>query len=151
MIQRLKKSEATAFGFKVVGKVTAEDVKEFLPQIEFFIAEHKKRPIGMLVDLSDLQGTVWKARWEEIRFLQKYAQHIARVAVVGADRWEKVQAVILAGTVLVPADTRYFHSSEIQHAWVWVRTTKHAGVVPVRQIYPRGGLMEGYIPEFVDV
>ena len=46
MIERLKESGGWAFGFKVTGKVTEEDVKAFEPQLEFAIAERKKRPAG---------------------------------------------------------------------------------------------------------
>jgi hypothetical protein len=85
MIERLKESGGTAFGFKIVGKVLAEEVNAFEPQIEFFIAERKKRPIGILADLTEMHGAEWKATWNEMRFLQKFSDHIARMAVVGGD------------------------------------------------------------------
>ena len=63
MIERLKESYGSALGFKVVGKLTADEVKAFEPQIEFVIAERKQRPIGILADLSQMEGADWKARW----------------------------------------------------------------------------------------
>ena len=39
------------------------------------------RPIGILADLSEMHGAELKARWDEMRFLQKHTDHIARVAV----------------------------------------------------------------------
>jgi hypothetical protein len=89
MIERLKESHGTAIGFKAVGRVTADEVKAFEPQIEFVIAQRKQRPIGILADLSQMEGADWKARWDEMRFLQKYTDHIARMAVVGADSGKK--------------------------------------------------------------
>jgi hypothetical protein len=150
MIQRLKESEGRAFGFRVTGRVTAEEVEAFLPQIEFAIRDRGKRAIGILADLSGMQGAEWKARWEEIRFLAKFAEHIERVAVVGAGKWEDVKAEVLAGTVLVQAETRYFSASEIQHAWHWVRTGD-AGAGTGRTILPKGTLMAGYVPEYTEV
>ena len=37
MIERLKETGGWAFGFKVTGRVTEEDVKAFEPQLEFAI------------------------------------------------------------------------------------------------------------------
>lgn len=150
MIERLKESEGRAFGFKVSGKVTADEVKAFEPQFEMAIRDHGKRPIGILADLSAMRGAEWEARWEEIRFIAKYAEHIARVAVVGAGKWEDVKAEILAGTVLVQAETRYYPSAEILHAWHWVKTGD-TGAGPGQTILPKGSLMAGYVPEYNEV
>ncbi|MFY9792951.1 MAG: STAS/SEC14 domain-containing protein [Candidatus Sulfotelmatobacter sp.] len=151
MIERLKESQGAAFGFKVVGRVSGDEVKAFEPQIEFLIRERKARPIGILADLSQMDGADWKARWSEMRFLQKYTDHIARMAVVGADKWEEVVAMLLAGTAVLQAETRYFTSAEISAAWEWVRTSKNADRVPVRTMYLGTGLFKDYIPEYTDL
>ena len=67
-----------------------EELKTFEPQLEYFIAQHKKHPIGILVDLTEMRGAEWKARWDDLRFLQKHTSHIARMAVVGAHHWEEL-------------------------------------------------------------
>ena len=150
MIERLKESGDKAVGFRVTGKVTAAEVEAFLPQIEFAIKDRGKRTLGILADLSAMKGAEWKARWNEIKFLSKYAEHIARVAVVGAGKWEDVKAEILAGTVLIQAETRYYPSSEIVHAWHFVKTGD-AGTESGRTILPKGTLMAGYVPEYTEV
>ncbi len=150
MIERLTRSEGRAFGFRVTGRVTSQAVEAFVPQIELAIRKRGKRPIGILADLSEMRGADWKARWDEIRFLAKYSEHIDRVAIVGAGKWEDVKAEVLRGTVLVQAETRYYATSEIQHAWHWVKT----GSAPPgagRVILPKGTLMAGYVPEYLDV
>ena len=151
MIERLKESQGAAFGFKVVGRVTAEEVKAFETQIEFVIHERKERPIGILAELSQMEGADWKARWDEMRFLQKYTSHIARMAVVGADKWEEIVAMVLAGTAVLQAETRYFTSPEIVAAWQWVRTSKNADRIPVRTMYLGTGLFKDYTPEYTDL
>jgi len=151
MIERLKESGGAAIGFKVVGRISGEEVKAFEPQIEFVIAQRKQRPIGILADLSQMEGADWKARWAEMRFLQKYTDHIARMAVVGADKWEEVVAMVLAGTAVLQAETRYFTSAEIVHAWEWVRTSKNADRIPVRTMYTGTGLFKDYIPEYTEL
>jgi SpoIIAA-like len=150
MIERLRESGDKAFGFKVTGKVTAEEVAAFLPQIERAIADRGKRTLGILADLSAMQGAEWSARWEEIKFLSKYSEHIERVAVVGAGKWEELKAEILGGTVLIQAETRYYPASEILHAWHWVKTGDASTIVG-QPILPKEALMSGYVPEYRDV
>jgi SpoIIAA-like len=151
MIERLKESREAAFGFKVVGRISGDEVKAFAPQIEFLIKERKQRPIGILADLSQMEGADWKARWIEMRFLQKYTDHIARMAVVGADKWEEVVSMLLAGTSVLQAETRYFTTPEIAAAWEWVRTSKNADRVPVRIMYLGTGLFKHYISGNTDL
>ncbi len=151
MIERLKETMGVAFGFKVVGKLSQEDLKAFEPQLEFFIHQNKKHPIGILADLTQMLGAEWKARWEDLRFLQKHTSQIARMAVVGADRWEEVVDILIAGAAVLQSETRYFEASEIQQAWQWVRTAKHAQDAPVRIISPATGIWKDYRPEFSDM
>ncbi|MGA3213876.1 MAG: STAS/SEC14 domain-containing protein [Terriglobales bacterium] len=148
MIERLKDSREEAIGFKVVGKITGDDVKAFEPQIEFVIARKKGRPIGILADVSQMEGADWSARWNEMRFLQKHTDHIARMAVVGADKWEEIVALVIAGAAVLQAETRYFTSEEIEAAWEWARSSKHAERVPVRTMYEGTGLFKDYHPEY---
>jgi len=134
-----------------VGSVTSEDVKGIEPQIERQIAESRKRPIGILVDLTALKDVEWKARWEELRFLSKYGGPIARVAVVGARKGEELMGEVVRTTVLMQADIRYFQTTEILHAWHWVKTAEYAEDLPVRAMLPPGHVMSGYTPEYLDL
>jgi SpoIIAA-like len=151
MIKRITEAGGSGFGFKATGAITAEDVKAIEPEIEREIARSHKRPIGILVDLTELKDVEWKARWEELRFLHKYGGPIARVAVVGARKWEELMAEVAGATVLMQADIRYFVPSETIHAWHWVKTAKFAEELPVRQLLPPGHLMSGYTPEYTDL
>ena len=150
MIERLHNA-AGAFGFKVTGTVTADDIRAIEPQIKAQIADAHKHPIGILLDLTALQSVEWKARWEELRFLHKFGGPIARVAVIGARTWEELMGDLANATVLMQADIRYFQPSEAPHAWHWVKTAKYAEDLPVRQIVPPGHLMSGYNPEYTDL
>jgi hypothetical protein len=81
--------------------------------------EHK--PIGLLVDLSRMEGASLSTRFEEMRFLQQHTEQIARMAVISDNEWQEVYQMILVATVAIPAQTRYFHSSQIHRAWRWVK------------------------------
>ena len=54
MIERLRESDEKAFGFRVAGTVTAEEVDAFMPQLEQAIVRRGKKTIGLLADLSGL-------------------------------------------------------------------------------------------------
>lgn len=149
MIQRLKESHGGVIGFEVIGRVSAEEVEAFTEQIEALIAARRDKPIGIVADLSRMESIDWGARWEEMRFLQKYTNHIARIAVVGADKWEEVGGLLVTSAALLQGETLYFHSSEMQHAWHWARTSKHAHEAPSpRHIYTGSGIWKNYTPEF---
>jgi len=84
---------------------------------------------------------------------QKAYRHGERIemAVVGAHRWEEVVDIVTAGAAVLQSETRYFESSEIQHAWQWARSAKHAEDAPVRIISPATGIWKDYRPEFMGV
>jgi len=151
VIERLKESGGAAFGFKIVGKILDEEVEKFLPQLEFFIAERKKHPIGILADLTEMLGAEWQSAWDEMRFLQKFSSRIARLAVGGAHHWEEIVTLVVTGAAVLQSETRYFECSEIQHAWHWARTSKHADDAPVRLISPATGIWKDYHPEYMDI
>ncbi|MDR3747005.1 MAG: STAS/SEC14 domain-containing protein [Acidobacteriota bacterium] len=151
MIERLRESSGGVLGFKVTGKMTDEDLKHFEPQIEFLIAERKHKPISILADLSAMKGAELAARWDEMRFLQKHTDHIARMAVVGASKWEEMVAIFTAGAAVLQAETRYFDESQTLRAWEWVRTSKHAEDEPIQQISAGTGIWKDYHPEWMDL
>ena len=148
MIETLKESRGLAFGFKVIGKLTADDVALLSKQIEDVIAANK-RPIGLLADLSESLGTTWAARWDEMRFLQHHSHHIARMAVICNDEWQEISEMVLVATSFMQAETVYCRSSEIAHAWHWVRMNKLDDKMPIRVMYPGKGLFQDYTPEYV--
>jgi hypothetical protein len=151
MIERLHESSGGVIGFKVVGKMTDEDIKGFEPQLEVLLRERKHKPIGILADLSEMRGAELSARWDEMRFLQKHTDHIARMAVVGADKWEEIMAVLTAGASVLEAETRYYDKSQMLRAWEWVRSSKHAEEAPVQQISAATGIWKDYHPEWMNL
>ena len=147
MIERLKESGGWVYGFKVSGHITEQDVKAFEPQMEYAIRDRGKRPLGIVIDATEFKGMDWSARWEELRFLHKYSDHIARVALVGASRWEEVKGLMIGATVLAEANTEYFEASQMAQAWMWAKGAKHDEDTPVQPIY-RGGIWRDYQEEF---
>jgi len=150
MIERLAESHKAAFGFKVIGKLAADDVAGISQQIDEVVAHHKK-PIGILADLSEMHGATWAARWEEMRFLQRHTDHVARLAVVSDNDWQEISEMIPLATAILQAQTLYFHSSEIIHAWHWIKMARTDESMPTRVMYHGKGLFHDYTPEYMGV
>ncbi len=148
MIERLKESHGPAIGFKVEGKLTADDLAGVGHQIEATIGANKK-PIGLLADISAMHGATWAARWDEMRFLQHHSDHIARIAIVCNDQWQELSEMMLIATSFMQAETVYCHPAEIAHAWHWVRMNPFQPSAPLRQLYPGKGLFQDYTPEYI--
>ncbi len=150
MIEQLGESRGAAVGFKVIGKLTSDDVTYLMQQIEDVIAANKK-PIGILADLSEMHGATWAARWDEMRFLQRRSDHIARMAVICNDQWQEISEMILVATSFMQAETVYCDLSEIHHAWHWVRMNELDEKMPMRVMYPGRGLFQDYTPEYIGI
>lgn len=150
MIERIRNGSGRAFGFKVTGQLGVEDVAEVSRQIDLEIAAQKK-PIGVLADLSGMHGATWAARWEEMRFLQRHTDHIARLSIVSDDQWEEIRETTMVAAASLQAETLYFHSSEMQHAWHWAGMTLRDEAMPVRVMYPGKGLFQDYTPEYMGI
>lgn len=148
MIERLKESRGAAVGFKVRGRLTEEDVFEAGRWIDEAIVA-RKYPIGLLADLAEMEGATWAARWDEMRFLEKHRDHIARIAIVCGGAWQEVSEMVLIALSFMQAETVYCPPSDILHAWHWVRMNPMDEAVPLRVLYPGKGLFQDYTPEYV--
>jgi len=150
LIEHLQQARGPAFRFAVHGLLTVADTSDLTAKLDFLVGDYKK-PIGVLADLSKMEGADWTARWNEMRFLERYTDQIARLAIVGASDWEEIASMLLVATAVLQAQTLYFKSSELSHAWHWVKMLKHDEEMPVRLIYPGRGLFQDYTPEYVGI
>lgn len=114
------------FGFRVSGKITRDDYREFLPRLEDAIKEHGR--IAVLVHVESLEGIEFGALWEELKFDLKHFRHFDRLAMVGDKKWHE-RSMIVAGH-LTPAEARYFPSSDLDEAWEWIMAGERAGESP---------------------
>lgn len=151
MIATLAESHGAAYGFNVVDHLTAADIAELATAIEAVIAANGNKPIGLLSDITAMAGATWSARWQEMNFLHRHSDFIARIAIVCDNDWQEVAEMAVTAAIGMQAETRYFHSTEIAHAWNWVRMRPHEEGMPVRVIYPGTGLFSDYTPEYVGI
>lgn len=150
MIEKLPETHGNAFGFRVTGTLVPADIADLTHEIDTFLAL-RKQPIGLLADLSGMHGATWSARWQEMHFLHAHADRIARLAIISDDEWQELGETILTTVGGLQAQTLYFHSAELLHAWHWVRLNKPDDSMPVRTIYPGSGLFQNYTPDFMGI
>ena len=132
-INALDRRQGNVFGFEVTGKLTPKELQEFLPAMEASVLEASKR-LRLLINVTQMQGANIKSEWEIFEFLKKHMQDIEFIAIVGAHSWTKVMSEILAESIFVEAETRYFKPDEIDQAWTWLINAAHPLHIPVRKV-----------------
>ena len=148
MITLLPEGTKQAVGFKVVGPFTADDMASLAKHIESTVQAARK-PIGLLADLSAMDGSTWSARWHEMRFLQQHSDSIARIAIVCNDKWQELTEMVLVASAFMQAETVYCDTSQLHHAWHWVKMNPYDEGAALRVVYPGRGLFQDYTPEYV--
>lgn len=132
-IKKLYHEHTSVFGFEIEGKLTVEEIEEFLPAMEEAVAQANKR-LRLLVDVSAMHGANVKSDWDIFEFLKKHLRDIEYIALVGTHSWSKVMSAILVESVFVEAETRYFKTDEIEYAWKWLTGAPHPKHIPVRRV-----------------
>jgi len=119
MIEILPDSNDKCFGFKVSGKLTAEDYAELVPKSDDAIAA--KGRINMLVVIDHLEGKegsgVAKADYD---FGTQQYRHVERCAFVSDKKWFK-WVVKLMDPFTRRTDEKFFDHAELDQAWAWAR------------------------------
>ena len=132
-IEKYEPTHANILGFAVEGKLTTKDIQGFLPEMEEAVRRAEKK-LRLLIDVNEMHGANIKSEWDLFEFLKHHMEDIEYIAIVGAHSWTKVMSEILAESVFVVAETRYFKAEEIDDAWTWLRTASHPKHIPVRRV-----------------
>jgi len=132
-IKALDQGQKNIFGFEVTEKLTTEEIQEFLPNMEVAVARANKK-LRLLIDVTDMHGANMKAEWKIFGFLKKHMEDIEYIAIVGAHSWTKVMSEVLAESIFVEAETRYFKPHETDHAWTWLANAEHPKHIPIRKV-----------------
>lgn len=101
---------------RATGKLTSEDYKRFVPEVERLIKEHGK--IRVLFETHDFHGWDAGALWQDIKFDVKHWRDIERLAIVGEKKWEKGMAAFCKP--FTTAEIRYFEHDRLDGARGWI-------------------------------
>jgi hypothetical protein len=98
------------------GKLTRDDYKCFLPEVERLIRTHHR--VRILCRMHDFHGWTLGALWEDIKFDVRHFADIERLAIVGERRWQHGMAVFCEP--FTKAEVRYFDDIEFARATEWI-------------------------------
>ncbi len=132
-INTLEQRQANVFGFEITDKLTPEQLQEFLPLLERAVIDANNR-LRLLIGVTKMKGADIKSEWEIFEFLKQHIQSLEYIAIIGAHSWTKVMSEVLAGSIFVEAETRYFKTDEIDHAWEWLVNAAHPNHIPIRKV-----------------
>jgi hypothetical protein len=121
MIEQLEMGVPDIIGFRLSGKLMAEDYKVLAPCIEEVV--QRKGKVKLFAEVEDLHGWDWRAAWDEIKFGARHYRDIDRIAMVGDRKWEEV--VVDWCKPLTKTQIRYFDKSKANAAWYWLQEDVH--------------------------
>ena len=124
MFQAIPVHEDNIFAFKVMGKLTDDDYKEFIPIITQLIKDYGS--ISLFLELEDFQGWEPKALWDDFEFGREYDEHFDRIAIVTEDRsqeWLSKIATVFSKPFF-ETQVKTFNRDDFQQAWDWLREEK---------------------------
>jgi hypothetical protein len=117
MFTKLKESSGKVLGFKVSGKLTDDDYKTFVPQIEKAIEQ--SGTIRLLWYMEDFHGWDVHAAWDDLKNWMKYNDLIDRIAMVGDKKWEEWMTKL--SNPFAKAEVKYYDHFQLGEAWKWLR------------------------------
>ncbi|MGC9523645.1 MAG: STAS/SEC14 domain-containing protein [Anaerolineae bacterium] len=117
MFTMMDRSTEDCLGVEVSGMVRAEDYEKIKPVLANAIKAHGT--ISLVVYVKDFEGLGgMDALHEDLRLAFNEYKDIAKVAIVGDDRWQEWAAKLLSA--LTPGtQERYFEPEQMDEAWTW--------------------------------
>ena len=118
MFEILPESTETCIGFKVSGKVTAEDYDQLIPRLDEAIEAHGT--IHLLVVLGDFEG------WDgldtaktDYEFGTHQYRMVERCAFVSDKNWHKWMVKFM-DPFTRRTEEKFFEPEQLSEAWEWV-------------------------------
>ncbi len=93
----IKRSKKRLFiEIAMIGKLTHEDYKIFVPMIDKALKEAKELEIDLLVDMRKFKGWDMLAAWDDFKFGVKHRNAFDKMAIVGNKKWEKTSSAMMS-------------------------------------------------------
>jgi len=122
-------SNDNILAFKVTGKLTDNDYKQFLPTLEEAI--RKSGPLSLYVEMQDFEGWEVKAAWDDLRFDLQHDDDFKRIAIIADQPF--LHAAIKFVNFFSHIDMRFFNKDESAIAWDWLNE-KPQPVEPLKPV-----------------
>jgi hypothetical protein len=113
----IEKQSADLYTLRLTGILKQSEFGEVQTTIEKAI-ESGAQP-RLLALLDNFEGWEKGADWNDLDFLFKHSNEIAKIAIVGAPQWE-TQALAFAGAGFRRAPVNFFPSDKLEAARKWI-------------------------------
>jgi hypothetical protein len=123
MLEKMSESSGPVVGYRVVGKVTAEDYQQLNPEIAALVDKYGS--VDVLLDMQEFAGEEVKAWLPDLKFGHRFHDNVAKMAIVGDKRWEKWMTDLIKP--FYAKEGEFFPPDEIDKAWAWLRQKKVDG------------------------
>ena len=100
----------------MLGKLTHEDYKIFVPMIDKALKKAKSLEADLLVDMREFKGWEFLAAWDDFKFGVKHRNAFDKMAIVGNKKWEEQSTAMMSH--LMKGKAKFFKSREKALAWL---------------------------------
>ena len=119
MVEVVPESSGRCIGFKLSGKIAAEDYDILLSKVDEAISAHGR--INMLVMMGDFEGWAsFDAAKADFRFGTHQYRQVEKAAFVGENKWQE-WAIKVMDPFTRRTDERFFNLEQLDEAWSWVK------------------------------
>lgn len=103
-----------------IEKLNDEDYNKLIPVLNHKIGAYET--IRWYFEMRDFDGWSVSAAWRDIKFDFKNKEHLEKVAMVGAKKWE--EAITQFMKLFTSTEIRFFELEEREEAQKWIRDEK---------------------------
>jgi SpoIIAA-like len=105
---------------RAISKLTVADYRDVLaPRIESLLNEFQSLKVLFVIDKT-FDGWSLPAAWANTAFDWKHRRDFAKIAIVGAPKWEEL-CVKIAAKLLMSGQMRTLDRDQLADAWEWLR------------------------------
>lgn len=117
MFEKMPESSGNVIGYRAIGTITSSDYLKLEPEVRELVKGEGN--IRILIDLSEFKWEKMEAWLRDLKFGSEFRHEIQKMAIVGDKTWEKWMTYL--AKPFYARDAKFFHSSEIDKAWAWLR------------------------------
>ena len=100
----------------MMGKLTHEDYKIFVPMVDKALKEAKGLEADLLVDMKRLKGWELLAAWDDFKFGVKHRNAFDRMAIIGSKKWEEQSMAMVSH--LMKGKSKFFKERGEALSWL---------------------------------
>ncbi|MEX0685509.1 MAG: STAS/SEC14 domain-containing protein [Balneolales bacterium] len=103
----------------VKGRISEEDYKKIIPELENEIQKHDK--INLYCEIDNITGVDAGAVWHDLKFGTKHFNSFNKVAIIGHEKWIEWMSVL--AKPFTTATVKIFKPEKREEAKYWLSTT----------------------------